>query len=131
MIYRDRKTGRFASRATWKRSHARGSRRYVREKPKPKQRAIRKVPARVPESPRRRILYEWLVVWTYRNTGKAVGFIATAYNADDALRFVERFLRKTKGGRAMLESFDAWNTTIARGKKSSHEEGLVETRENR
>ena len=29
-IYRDRRTGRFVSKSTWKRSHAQGSTRYVR-----------------------------------------------------------------------------------------------------
>jgi hypothetical protein len=33
MRYRDRKTGRFVSKSTWKRSHARGGERYKRENP--------------------------------------------------------------------------------------------------
>lgn len=35
MIYRDKKTGRFAAKSTWQRSKAHGGTRFVRQKPPP------------------------------------------------------------------------------------------------
>ena len=47
MRFRDRKTGRFVSRATWRRSKAHGGKRYVRERP----RKLKKLPPPPPPAP--------------------------------------------------------------------------------
>lgn len=131
IIYRDKKTGRFASKSTWKRSRTHGGTRFKREPLRVVKRsravAAARVKVRVRPAPLLG-LFEWLVTWKYETTGKAVDFIATAYNKGDALQFVERFMRRTEAGRTMLASRDLWRVTVAKGEVSTHEEGYVETR---
>lgn len=142
IIYRDKDTGRYASKSTWKRSKAHGGTRYVRtsreaelaRRQKREREAFSKKLAQAgeklfgPKFQVSKILFEWLVTWKYETTGKAVDFIATAYNKGDALQFVEAFMQRTDSGRTMLASRESWRVTVAKGRPSNHEEGYVETR---
>lgn len=51
------------------------------------------------------VAQEWLVNFIYTNTGRSVDFIAVAFSAKDALKFVRAELRKTEAGRRLLQNF--------------------------
>ena len=107
-IYRDSKTGRFASRATWKRSRARGGTRYKRTRIKiargragrPLPKPPRLVPSKLPTRPQ-----EWLTSFTYEASGKSVDYISVALDEETAFDFVVEEVQKTRAGRSMLRHF--------------------------
>jgi hypothetical protein len=48
---------------------------------------------------------EWLVNFLYSGSGRSVDFIAVAFSAKDALRFVRRELAKTEAGLRLFNNF--------------------------
>jgi hypothetical protein len=125
-IYRDRKTGRFSSKSTWKRSKAKGGDRYVRQRVKVKVKAKKRPPLPPPEE---REIYEWIVAFTYEDSGKTFDVIVTARDSEEAQRVALEFLRTTPQGRNITRAgLSGWNVDVARGVRSDEEAGEAEYR---
>jgi len=92
-LYRDRKTGRFISKATWKRSRARGGTRYVRQTVKVRKRRPPK-PKRLPPGK----LKEWLVTWEYDSDKgmRVLDFYAVTVSEARALEIVAQRVARGK-----------------------------------
>jgi hypothetical protein len=119
-IYRDTLTGRFAKKAAWKRSKARGGKRYKREKVKRKK--------RLPPPPRGGPVWEWIVTFTYRS-GRTFDVIVTARTEQEAYKVAEQFLRADKeGSRIVRAGYHGWDRRAARGSISNENVGEAEYR---
>lgn len=118
--YRDRKTGRFAKKSTWKRSKAHGGKRYKREKIKRKRK-------RIPPPPP---IYEWIVTFTYLESGRTFDVIVTAASEEEALDVASRFLLDDEQGRKIVRAgYHGWDRRAARGQRANEVSGLAEYRE--
>lgn len=123
-VYRDKKTGKFASKSAWKRSKAKGGTRYVRQQVKHKK-APRPSPVEAPSRP----VFEWIVSFTYEASGRSFDVIVTARDEGEAYRVARGFLRDDiQGQRVVAAGFHGWKTDIAKGERSNEEAGEAEYR---
>lgn len=132
IIYRDTRTGKFASRSTWRRSRAHGGSRFVRKRivskvPKVQRKpSTRKLPARPAAPPE---LREWLVTFTYEKTGRSFDLVVTAKDEAGAFIFAKNFIAQDADAKRIAEArYHGWDLSIAKANKSSHREGHVEYR---
>jgi hypothetical protein len=123
--YRDIKTGRFVKEEKWRRERARPRRKYKRErikKPLP--------PPEPPEPPA--IIYEWLIVFTYQDSGRTFDVISTATNDAEAKDVAEIFLRTDPRASKMFDIRGklkrGWVTSIVRSSRTREEVGEAEYR---
>lgn len=116
MIYRDSKTGRLVSKATWKRSKSRGGKRYKRERPKQR----RKTPTPKPPPPKPAI-FEWLVTFSYRQRIKSLDVIVTARDENQAIEKALKFLYRDGKAAHLADKFTSVNgTRLHRGREIEH-----------
>jgi hypothetical protein len=148
VIYRDRKTGRWVKESTWRRSKAHGGTRYRREfirPPKPPKKPPRK-PMEAAPPPLPEPVFEWVVAFTYLETGRSFDVIVTARDEQRAYRFAKEFLRADKEGKKiarvlpspesvsqeLLETGEfersGWQIVVPRGQPTDEEEGEAEYR---
>jgi hypothetical protein len=129
--YRDHKTGRFVSKAVWKRSRARGGDRYKRERisaQKPKK------PARLPISKPRPAaepeVFEFVVSFSYDKSGRSFDLIVTATDQKTAISTAKEFLSHDKKGQNISRAgYQGWKQRVAKGNPSDEEPGEAEYRD--
>ena len=126
-IYRDRNTGRFAKKTTWKRSKAHDGTRYKRKRIK------KKLPPPVPPlPPPKEIVYEWLVVFTYQESGRTFDIISTATNNEEAQDVAQIYLRSDQEAKKMFDIRGklkrGWTMTVAQTAHTREAVGEAEYR---
>jgi hypothetical protein len=142
VVYRDRETGRWVKESTWRRSKAHGGTRYKREfirlkvapklpekpPPKPPKKPPRKPPKAAPPLPAP--VFEWIVSFTYTDSGRSFDVLVTARNIGQARKTAIDFLRDDPEGRKIVRAgLAGWKVRTARGKESSEEPGEAEYRD--
>jgi hypothetical protein len=121
-VYRDTKTGRFASKKTWERSK---SGRYKRQTVKIKKEKEIPVPVEVEEE-----VHEWVISFSYDKNGRNFDMIVTARNGEEAYRVAKIFLEHDKKGKSIYRAnFHGWTHTTAKGKLTNEEAGEAEYRQ--
>lgn len=122
--YRDRLTGRFVKRSTWKRSKAHGGDRYKRERvPRKKEREIEPPPP--PVGP----VHEWLVSFKYAASGRVLDVIVTARSEAEARAVADKFLQDDPQARRIVAAgFTGWEVTVANAGPTDEEAGEAEFR---
>lgn len=120
-IYRDTSNGKFAKKSTWKRSKSQGGKRYKRQKVKRK-----KEP---PPPPPTGDVFEWIIGYSYKKSGRSFDVIVTARDEAEAYNIASEFLENDSAGRRIVRAgFSGWNVDVARGNKSDEEVGEAEYR---
>lgn len=124
-IYRDKKTGRFTSKKTWKRGIARGSKRYKREKIEaPKKKLPPVPPPFIGEE-----VHEYIISFSYDKSGRSFDVIVTARSQSEAGKIAKSFLATDRRGRNIARAkFEGWRMTTARGEASDQDVGEAEYR---
>ena len=129
-IYRDTKTGRFCTKASWKRSKKRGGDRYKRERiPVGKRKKKREVtpPPPPPQAPE---VFEWVISFSYDKSGRSFDVIVTATEEAEAFGVAREFLRTDSRGRNIVRAkFAGWDHKTVRADRSDEEVGEAEYRD--
>lgn len=118
-VYQDKKTGRFVSEATWKRSRARGGKRYVRKTqhktsrtPSSRRGDVRAVARRRPARPPKKTEYQINVRYTATTSNSVEVQIAAIgppnRNRKQVLRAVDFYLAEENDG----ENLPGWTVHI-------------------
>jgi hypothetical protein len=126
-IYRDTKSGRFASKKAWKQGKSRGSKRYKRERIKApvKKRKFPPVPPPIPEGE----VHEYVVSFSYDKSGRSFDVIVTATSQEEARSVARGFLSTDAKGRNIARAkFQGWRTSVAQGRLSGEDAGEAEYR---
>jgi hypothetical protein len=122
-IYRDTKTGRFASKKTWKRSKAKGGTRYKRGKIRKKEPGV-VIPPGEPE------VHEWVISFSYNKSGRSFDVIVTAKTEEEAMFVAKEFLKDDKKAKNITRAkFTGWSFSAAKGNISRKDTGEAEYRE--
>jgi hypothetical protein len=128
--YRDKKTGKFVSKAAWKRSRKGRKREKVEKRKPPKPPAIPPTPPLPPPPPP---VFEWMVAFTYDRTGKTFDVIVTATDEGEAYNTALQFLRDDPKGQRILTPTRrlkrGWEGVPIRGRETGGPAGEAEYRE--
>lgn len=112
-IYRDRLTGRFAKKSSWKRSKAQGGKRYVRQT----------------LTPRPSEVYEWVVtIQPSARSERSFDVIVTASDETEAYTVAHEFLARDVQGQRIIRAGGWAEAVTAKGVRSDEEAGEAEYR---
>ena len=130
-IYRDTKTGRFASKTSFKRSRSRGGDRYKRERiseRKPKKPVH--FPVQPPRSAAELEVHEYVVSFSYNKSGRSFDLVVTATSEKQARSVAKEYLSTdVKGKNIHRAGYTGWSQRVAKGKVSDEQPGEAEYRE--
>jgi hypothetical protein len=122
--YRDRLTGRFVSKAVYKRK---GRKRYAFGKRYVQERV--KVGKHEPSPTPTTGTHDWLLGFTYEPSGRSFDVLVTARDEHEAYDVAKQFLREDADAQRIVRAnFRNWGITIARGRTTKVLPGEAEYR---
>jgi len=122
-VYRDKKTGRYVSQSTWKRSRAQGGTRYVRQ--------VRAASRKLPKPVLRPVaspVHEWIVTFQpSKSARRQFDVIVTAKDETEAYDHALGYLLENKSTQGAIQA-NRFGLTPHRGKRTKKKSGYAEFR---